>query len=155
MKAPWRGLVPTCALLLLGCPLGPFPGGTLRGEVARGDVSDWSFVSKEETCQLETNPDDPHSVNTWCAGWGDALYVPTSMVRGPSVPSEREWVRNVQTETAVRLRARGVVYELEAVQVTDDVEYDTVLRALEEKYGLDPDARDPDREIWIYRLQPR
>ena len=143
------------ALLLVGCPLGPFSGGALRGEVAQDDVSDWSFVAGEDTCQLETNPDAPYSVNTWCVGWGDSLYIPSSMIRGTKAPSEREWVRNLQSETAVRVRVGGVVYELDAVQVTDDGEYDAVLGALEQKYGLDPEARDPDREVWIYRMQPR
>ena len=120
------------AFVFLGCPLGPFSGGSLRGAVYEGDdVDDWTFVGDVETCQLETNPSEPHSVNTWCIGSGPYLYIPTSMILGPVDPSEREWVQNVQSDGEVRVRIAGTVYE------------------------LDPDDRDPEREIWLFRMQPR
>ncbi len=143
------------ALLAAGCPLGPFSGGHLGGDVQPAPVSDWSFVNDSETCQLETNPDDPHSVNVWCAGHGENVYVPSSMILGPTVPTERQWIQNVQANPAVRLRVEGRVYELEAVRVTDDGEYATVLAVLERKYDADPADREPDREIWLYRMQAR
>lgn len=144
------------ATVALGCPLGPFPGGRLRGPVDPPPRQDWSFVRRAERCQLETNPDDPHSINCWCVGWGSRVYVPTSMIRGPLDPAERGWVKNVESESEVRLRVDGRIYELDAVRVPEGGdEYDEVLAALEEKYGLDPAERDPEREIWIYRLEPR
>ena len=144
-----------CALWLTACPIGPFSGGHLGGEVQSEPVADWSFVNETETCQLETNPDEPHSVNVWCAGYGENAYVPSSMILGPTVPTEREWIRNVQANPAVRLRVEGRVYELEAVRVTDDAEYAAVLALLEQKYEADPADREPDREIWLYRMQAR
>ncbi len=143
------------ALLLSACPLGPLPGGRLRGEVQRGAVRDWSFVTDVEQCQLETNPADPHSVNTWCVGKGSDLYVPTSMIYGPLSPRERDWVRNVLADARVRVRVDGVVYERMATRVDDENEYAAVRSLLERKYELDPDALDPAREIWIYRMGPR
>jgi hypothetical protein len=148
-------LASTLVVAATGCPLGPFAGGRLGGEVHSDAVADWAFVGDEQNCQLETNPDDPYSVNTWCVEWHDALYVPTSMILGPKDPSERRWVENVQSDPEVRVRVGGVVYELVAEQVRDDLVYDSVLVALEEKYGLDPEARDPDREIWIFLMRPR
>jgi hypothetical protein len=142
------------ALLLTACPLGPLAGGRLRGDVQRGEVRDWSFVSDVEQCQLETNPADPHSVNTWCAGKGSALYVPTSMIYGPLSPSERDWVRNVLADPRVRVRVDGVVYERTATRVDAEDEYAAARSLLERKYELDPDALDPAREIWIYRMRP-
>jgi hypothetical protein len=141
---------------LVGCgPIGPLSGRTLAGPVHSQPVEDWSFVAAQETCQVETNPAEPHSVNTWCLGDGARLYVPSSMIRGPKLPSERAWVRNVLADPRLRIRIGDEVYERTAVRVTDAAEYDTARAALEKKYGLDPADRDPEREIWIFRLDPR
>lgn len=146
-----------CALLAFaGCgPLGPLSGGKLGGPLHAPAVADWSFVASETACQLETNPADPHSVNTWCIGIADRLYVPSSMIRGPKTPSERDWVKNVANDPAVRIRIGGEVYERVAVRVGDAAEYDAARAALEKKYELDPADRDPEREIWIFRLDSR
>ena len=77
------------------------------------------------------------------------------MILGPTDPAEREWVRNVGLDSRVRVRIDGVVYELDAERVTDDRVYEAVISALEEKYKLDPADRDPDREIWLYRMSDR
>ena len=121
-------------LALAGCgPLGPLSGGALRGPVHAPPVVDWSFVATESTCQLETNPADPHSVNTWCVGIGERLYVPTSMIRGPKSPEERDWVKNVTADSAVRIRIDGEVYERVAIRVSDPGEYDAARAALGHK----------------------
>ena len=143
------------ALLFTACPLGPLPGGRLGGDVQRGVVRDWSFVADVERCQLETNPADPYSVNTWCAGKGSDLYVPTSMIYGPLMPGERGWVRNVLADPRVRVRVDGVVYERTATRVDDKDEYAAARSLLERKYDLAPNALDPQREIWIYRMEPQ
>ena len=141
---------------LAGCgPLGPFSGGSLSGPVHAQPVDDWSFSQADETVQIETNPAEPHSVNTWCVGLGERLYVPTSMIRGPKTPSERGWVKNVIADPRLRIRIGGELYERMAVRVTDVEEYDAARVALEAKYALDPAERDPEREIWIFRLDPR
>jgi len=146
-----------CFLLALaGCgPLGPLSGGTLGGPVHAQPVGDWAFVDAEHTCQLETNPAAPYSVNIWCLGDGARLYVPTSMIRGPKSPGERAWVVNVGADPRVRIRIGDEIYERVAVRVGDAAEYDAARSALEKKHGLDPADRDPDREIWIFRLDPR
>ncbi len=159
MSRPARGaaaLLTSLVLSLAGCgPIGPLSGGALDGPVHTQPVEDWSFTQTQETVQLETNPAAPHSVNTWCVGIGERLYVPTSMIRGPKTPGERDWVVNVSADPRLRIRIDGVVYERVAVRVTDAREYDAARAALEAKYALDPAARDPEREIWIYRLDPR
>lgn len=141
---------------LAGCgPVGPLSGGRLSGELRQEPVSDWSFSDAHENVQLETNAAEPHSVNTWCAAHAGNLYVPTSMIRGPKSPEGREWVRNVQADPHVRVRIDGALYERRAVRVTDPAEIEAVRAKLEAKYGLDPAERDPEREIWIFRLEPR
>jgi len=144
------------AFVLTGCgPLGPMSGGKLDGPVHAQPVEDWSFVGVQENCQIETNPADPYSVNTWCVGIGSSLYVPTSMIMGPKTPTERDWVKNVAADPAVRIRIGDEIYERVAVRVGDGAEDDGARAALEKKYELDPAERDPEREIWIFRLDPR
>jgi hypothetical protein len=118
-------------------------------------VTDWSAVADERTLQLETNPADPHSVNTWFVAMGPLLYLPTSMIRGPKEPSERAWVANVTVDPLVRIGLDDRVYERRLERVSAGSEYDSARAALELKYELDPDERDPEREVWIYRLAPR
>jgi len=155
--ASFRVLFVSALLLLaLACgPIGPFAGGRLSGEIVRQPVSDWSFSAEQETIQIETRPDDPHSVNTWCVGLGANLYVPSSMILGPTDPSERGWVRHVLDDPRVRIRIGDRVYERSAHRVVDADEYETARNALERKYELDPEDRDPEREIWIFRMDPR
>ena len=125
------------------CPL-PFRCTTTRPRPRR-----------QELCQIETNPEKPYSVNTWCVGYDEHLYVPSSMILGPTKPTKREWVRNVQTDPRVRVRIESRVYERTAVKVAEELEYAAVRSALEEKYELDPADRGPEREIWIFRMEDR
>ena len=155
MKSTWRAwstLMLGAAILACG-PLGPFPGGRLSGESGPAQVNDWSFAN-EEVAQLETRPDDPHSVNTWFVGVDDRLYVPTSMILGPKDPEARAWVKQVLADSRVRIRLGEQVFRRRAVRVEGAAEYDIVRSALETKYQLDPTERDPERTIWIFRLDP-
>jgi hypothetical protein len=151
-----RAVLAALALLLVGFgPLGPCSGGALSGQVRSGPDQGWDFTAGIEQVQLETNPVEPYSVNTWCVGIGDRLYVPTSMIRGPKSPRERDWVKNVLRDARVRVRVGDAVYERLAVRVEDEAELEAARIALERKYELDPGARDPEREVWIFRLDPR
>ncbi len=141
---------------LLACqPIGPCPGGRLGGDVGRPGEAIQSDARDLETAQLETRPAEPHSVNTWFVVIEERIYVPTSMIRGPRDPRERTWVEHVSLEPAVRIRLGERVYERTARRVSDPLEYEQARSALEAKYALDPAARDPDREIWIYRMDER
>ena len=140
--------------LACGGPLGPFAGGSLSGDLASTPL-DPARAETEAQAQLETNPSAPHSVNTWIGVANGAVYVPTSMIRGPLSPAEREWVVNVQADARVRLRVAGTIYEARAVRVEDAAEAAAARAALEAKYELDADDMDPAREIWIFRLEPR
>ncbi len=142
-------------LFACGGPIGPFSGGRLSGDAGPLEIADWGFAKDHENAQLEVHPADPHSVNTWCVGLGPSLYVPTSMILGPANPEEREWVGHVTKDPDVRIRIGGVVYARTAVRVTDPAEYEAALRALEAKYDEDPADREPERVIWIFRLDPR
>ena len=140
--------------LACGGPVGPLSGGELSGVIATEPL-DLALVEKTTQVQLETNPPAPHSVNTWIGVANGAVYAPTSMIRGPLSPAEREWVRNVQADPRVRLRVGDALYELHAARVEDAAEYATARAALEAKYELGADDVDPAREIWLFRLEPR
>ena len=143
-------------LLLVACgPLGPIPGGRLSGQLGPATVDGWGFASGEQTAQLETRPAEPHSVNTWFIGIDTELYVPTSMILGPKQPTERSWVAHVAEDPSVRIRIGDVVYERVAKRLGGGAEYDRARSALEAKYELDPTERDPERDVWIYRLDSR
>ena len=77
------------------------------------------------------------------------------MIRGPKAPTERDWVKNVAADPRMRIRIAGEIYEGVAVRITDPAEYEAARAGLEKKYELDPADRDPEREIWIFRLDPR
>ena len=143
-------------LLVVACgPIGPIPGGRLRGELGPRHAADWGFAADEKTAQLETRPADPYSVNTWFVSLGPDLYVPSSMILGPKDPTERSWVGHVTENPSVRIRIGDRVYERVAHRVSDVREYDRARNALEKKYALDPAERDAAREIWIFRLDAR
>ncbi len=150
-----RSLLATTTLAFVcACgPIGPFAGGALSGEVEATGPTDWGFAEGIETAQLETRPSDPHSINCWFASVGPALYVPTSMILGPKDPTERGWVSHVTQDARVRIRIDGRIHERQAVRVDDGAEYEAARAALEAKYALT--ERDPERTIWIYRLDPR
>ncbi len=142
------GLVPA-----LGCgPIGPLPGGRLSGSVS-GAVEDWSFVDDVETVQLETRPDDPHSVNTWIGRLGGTLYLPTSLILGADDPEERTWVRNALADPRVRVRIDGTLYGFEATRVDDPDEREAARAMLLAKYDVESD--DHATRAWIFRLSPR
>lgn len=142
--------------IFAGCgPVGPIPGGALRGDVGSVTSVDWAKATKTENAQLETRPNDPHSVNTWFAPVGGQLYIPTSMISGPNHPDGRSWVAHVATDDRVRIRLGEIVYERRAVRVPDDSpEYWAARNALEARYDIAVADRDPERVIWIFRVDP-
>ena len=145
------------ALMFMGCgPIGPFPGGALEGEVGSAAVADWSFARDVENAQLETRPGDPHSVNTWWGAVGDELYVPTSMILGSKHPGGRGWVAHVADDERVRIRLGDRVFERRALRLPyGGHEYETARRAIEARYDIAVEDRDPERTVWVYRLDLR
>lgn len=152
--AKWAFVV---AFVFAGCgPIGPIPGGALGGEVGPAVVRDWSFADEVENAQLETRPGDPYSVNTWWGAVDGQLYVPTSMILGPKNPEGRSWVAHVSEDDRVRIRLGDRVFERHALRLPyGGFEYETARRAIEARYDIAVADRDPERTVWIYRLEPR
>ena len=152
-----RAALAIVVLAAIGCggPMGPFAGGALSGEQGSPAMTDWSVADAYETASFETRPSDPHSVTTWFVSVDEKLYVPTSMILGPKDPTERGWVAHVTEDPRVRIRLGDTVYERVAIRVEDQAEFDATRAALEGKYEIEVEDRDPERTIWIYRLDAR
>ena len=138
-----------CALLIVtGCS-GPWlllPGGALEGEVVSAPA-DWASLAPFGTVQLETDPEEPYSVN-----------IAGMLVEGvPQInagDTETRWVENMNANPDVRLRIHDAIYELRASRV---LETRAIAAFGEEWMKQGSWARDPTQfeEVWIYRLDPR
>jgi hypothetical protein len=138
-------LLSTLAALACGSPIGVFPGGALDGPVKSAPAS-FEFARDAGTIQLESNPDDPYSVNIACAIVGDDLYISAG-------DNKSQWVENMEANPLVRLRIEGDVYELRATRVTERAD----LQAFADEWTKNAWARDPMEldEVWVYQMQPR
>lgn len=154
----FRGSIAAClvslSLTTAGCggPLGPFSGGALSGDEAPLP-SDWTYASDIEQVQLETDPDNPYSVNTWIGVVDGDLYIPTSLIMGDEDPEQRTWVQHVQDNPLVRVGIEDKIYELKAMRVLDEDVAAQVKTVLLAKYG--EATTEHSNRAWVYRLEPR
>lgn len=145
-RRAWVAALACATFACAGGPCGLLPGGALDGEV-RGAPADWAFAGDSGTAQLETQADEPYSVNLVYTIVDDTLYINAGN-------TETNWVRNLEADPAVRLRIDEVVYELRAERVTDDTEIARFGKAWtsQSMFRRDPTGFD---EVWIYRLRAR
>ncbi len=156
MRIPLQiGCAVALVALALGCgPIGPLSGGPLIGELVVEPVSDWSFTDDVPLIQVETRPEFPHSVTTFCLGTGNRLYVPARNPQG------KRWVRYALENPRVRVRIGDRIYLRRAVLVTDPAERRRAGDALIAKYELPvpEDAEEAERlrsNVWLFRMDPR
>ncbi len=109
-------------------PIISVPGGTLAGTEEAAPL-DWSFTAAIDTVQLETQLDDPYSVNLWGLGIGPDFYVATN-------ETGTGWTDIVDGDPDVKLRVGDSVYRLSAVRVVDDDELQRVLDGYVTKYSM-------------------
>ena len=143
-------LVPMVAVL--GCePMGPIAGGALQSQST--EVPDaWDEAREIKTFQMETQGDDPYSVNLWGVVVDDGLYVASGEGGGAT------WVGHLADDPNVRLRMSGKLYDLRAVRVGEAQEMLAVRLRYIEKYDIedDPDMNGEfGEEAWVFRLDRR
>jgi len=140
--------------IVAGCsgPMGPIPGGTLKGTPGTLE-SDWSFAANTDHLQLETrnSEGEGHSVNVWSGVVDGRLFVPTSLVRGAELPTDRAWVRHVTANPQVRVRIDGTLYPGVVSRVLDPALENQVKLALMKKYVSEPDERTA--VAWIFEVK--
>ena len=131
-------------LCLVGCtePLVTIPGGKLSGEVS--SVPD-TWKSVPDTIQFEVRPDNPYSLNIWGVVDNLNLYVATV---------DAKWVPFIATDSKMRARIDGKLYELNATLVSDADELNGVAAAYVSKYDNDPSDNWVDTGQ-VYRLTTR
>ncbi len=141
-------LIVALALGLVACtsPFGFFSGGALEGPTAETPTS-WAFTDEVDTVQLETQPDEPYSVNIWATAAGEHLYVHAGATRAT-------WVEHMEKDARVRLKVGDAIYELEAARVESQEEFDAFAEAYETKYGWAP-RNGSVVEAYLFRLLPR
>jgi len=122
------------SMLVIGCgPIGPFSGGRLSGEQASWP-GDWNAAASATQIQLETDPDDPHSVNLWVVVLEGEAFIVTSLLVGTQVPTERAWVRNIASDPRIRIRVDGIVYPARLHALEDSAQIANVFEAFRAKY---------------------
>ena len=86
-------------LAVAGCsgPIWQFPGGKLEGEEQPLDLS--AAPADCGVIQLETNPEDPYSVNVGCKLIAGAIYVDPA--------EDRTWYQNMKANPLIRIRFDG------------------------------------------------
>jgi hypothetical protein len=119
------------------------PGGKLEGAPAAAP-HDWSFTDDVSTVQLETNPQDPYSVNIWAVGIGPVLYVHAGANRST-------WVEHMEADPQVRVRIEEDIYTLRASRVEGQGEFDRFSDSYEKKYGSRP-RNEVVSEAYLFRL---
>ena len=138
-------LLAMAALLACG-PTLLLPGGELEGTPAP-PPSDWNGLSEVSTIQLESRPNDPYSVNIWAVGIDDKLYVHAGANRAA-------WVEHMDEDPAVRVRVGETMYDLTAVRVEAQDEFDAFANAYEVKYGSRP-RNESVGEAYLFYLVAR
>lgn len=148
MRGPLRARALCAGALLAAAGCGPVPGGALRGHVAP-PPSGWSTVLEDGRafCEIESRPEDPHSVQLECFVYEGGLYVQSHRWAFASWWPVTSWAEIWLEHPEVRVRLGDAIYPLAAVHVTDPEQRAAVLGFR----GYDP---VPDG-IALFRFEPR
>ena len=130
--------------ILSGCtgPVIGIPGGKLSGEIVATPTT-WGTVP--DVVQLEMRPTDPYSINIWAVVSNNRLYVATQGAK---------WLPFIRSDSRVRVRMDGKIYELRATEVTDKDEKMAAGQVYIEKYDYELSADDLTSAN-VFRLTPR
>jgi hypothetical protein len=117
------------ATRVAGGPLGPIPGGALRGVRVADPRPDWRVLDTTRYVQLETH--GPRSVELIVVRSGDDAFV------GANFPEWKRWPSIVERHPRVVLRVGDRLYERWAVPIDDVQTAAALLAAMSVKYGFD------------------
>ena len=137
-----------CSLILAACnePFTLAAGGALEGPVAEAP-STWELDKDSALAQLETQPNDPYSINFTYVQLDGRLYAYAGDTR-------TNWVANIEKDPLVRVRLQNKIYAARAIRVTGSEELNNFASVWTD---LSVFQRDPMQfeEVWLYRLEAR
>ncbi len=149
-----------CALLFVRLwargPVGPIPGGALRGDVVEGPVSDWSFASTGHSVEVESRARWlPYSQRSWFMVHDGRVHLLLPRLFGDAL------MRRIEEDPRLRLRVGGKLYDQRAVRVVEEEDLGALLAPLiRRQFAMEITGRvrrvasEADEvEIWIYRLE--
>jgi len=133
-------------VLLAAC--GPVPGGSLGGQPA-AVPSDWSSAVEggHTLCEVESRPEDPHSIQLDCFLYDGSLYVQSHRWAQASWWPVTSWAAVWLEHPEVQVRIGDVLYPLVATPVTEEPKRETILAFR----GYDPVPAG----IVLFRFDPR
>ena len=140
-------LLDTFGGYLFDGPLGPIPGGALRGPVNPEKNPDWSHV--EKVIELEIRPAKPWSLSIWAVVVDGELYSPSAF------GARRRWTAVALQDPRVRVRTNGNIYERRLERVTEPGLKKQVGAAVAARYGFDATEAARDDTTWYFHYAPR
>jgi hypothetical protein len=140
------GILDTFGGYLFDGPLGPIPGGALKGVVSESPAA---WVDLEEVIELEIRPEKPWSLSVWNVVLDGQVYIPSA------IGARRRWTAVALADPLVRVRTRGRIHELRIEKVTDPELRLRVGRAVAERYGGSPPTNAEEDTTWYFHLAPR
>jgi hypothetical protein len=151
----WLGLAIVAAAVALAAlfgiarvldgPIGPIPGGPLRGAVSSEDPGDWSFAGDAPTLELEVAG---VSRTVWFVTHGGALYIAAAEA------ARKRWPAQAMADGGVKLRVGGRLYERRAERIVDPALGRAVGDVFRAKYEVDITEEQASR-VWLFRIDPR
>jgi hypothetical protein len=151
----WLGLAIVAVAVALGAligiarfldgPIGPIPGGPLRGAVSSEDPGDWSFAGNVPTLELEVAG---RSRTVWYVTHEGTMYIAAAEA------ARKRWPAQAMADGNVKLRVGGRLYERRAERIVDPVLGRAVGDVFRAKYKveLSPEAA---ARVWLFRIGPR
>ncbi len=127
------------------CPCAIMPGRALSGEINTNPVNDWALANEVPLCQLEVNPQDPHSINLNCMSAEGRLFVSCSACEAKS------WSATALANPKGRIRLGNTIYPVTMRRLTLDDELDLSWQARSAKLGNDPDTPRP-ADWWSFEM---
>jgi len=138
----------TLVLLVAAAACGPIPGGSLSGRPA-AVPSDWTSAMNGDRalCEIESRPEDPHSIQLDCFLYQGALYVQSHRWAQASWWPVQSWAAVWIEHPDVRVRIGDSLYDVSAKPIKDAPERTAILAFR----GYDPVPEG----IVVFRFEPR
>jgi hypothetical protein len=131
-------------LTACGQPFLIIPGDRLAGEAVSGPIYMKDLPS---TIQVELRPEEPYSINLRVVEVERGFFIGTANQRS-------QWAKQIESDPFTRISIGGKIFTVNASRVTEADKRSRVLRAYEDKYGLDP-RRESINNMLLFELRPK